>query len=455
MSTRHAPALLMVALLAAPVALAPAHAAAAHKVHKRLVRTIRRKGLASLPAVSGALASRHGRHKGRAAADVVGTPPTLLDIANGDPTAVFWQPGVVAAIAAGTPTPQQCSDFWAGQTDGASAGLGACRLAQDLAQAFGKVVQSDNSLCYMRNIPTPANLASGGFQVVSGDLPDGTVTRLFSVPADADRVVEVQVTGQDKDEHVFLRVANATANAAAGNLYAVDLWFCPTTPGATPNGYEHLTLDHDGHFVATEGHDDDGETNVSTVDGWVVGSGPGATWDTSRPRTVAVQNGSAQGNFKSAVQLSGDVISTWSWGVFTGDWRSFTATRFTATGPADVRLVSGAFSGAAGPQGTIGAAEYRDPTYVAAPALDLVSQVSAVDLATDPFFATPPAAPTIDTTGYACDAAADVVVAMDFSNPAIAAIRTECEGPRLDSIRLCDNNAAIQDALNNYATSCP
>jgi len=449
-------ALLLGAGVSTPsVAPARAHTAAAaktgrqaRKARKRLMRAIRRKGLASLPAVSGALAS-NGQ-----AADVVGTPPTLVDIANGDPSQIFWRPGVVAAIAGGTATPDQCAEFWAGQSDGASAGLGACRMAEDLAQSFGRIVQSENSLCYMRNVPTPANVASGGLQVLSGTPPGGDLTRLFSVPATTDRLVEVRVTGQEKDERVMLRVANAAANRAAGNLYRVDIWFCANTPGTSPDGVDHLTLDTSGHLTAVEGHVEGGEAGLETVSGWVVGDGPGAAWDTTRARTADVLYGRPDGTFKSSVQVAGDVISTRSWGNFGGDWRSFTVTRFSGTGPGETRFLSGAFAGSNGPQTNTGTAEYRNPIYVAAPGSDLVSQVAAVNLTTDPFFATPPSAPTVDTTGYSCDTPGDVVLAMNFATPAIAAIRLQCEGPRLDNIQLCEGNPTIQTATQNYVTSC-
>ena len=43
---------------------------------------------------------------------------------------------------------------------------------------------------------------------------------------------------------------------------------------------------------------------------------------------------------------------------------------------------------------------------------------------------------------------------MNFANPAIAAIRVECEGPRLDNIQLCQSNPTIQTAEQNYLSSC-
>lgn len=381
MSIRRAPlvalvaALLLVTGVPGPrLASAGTHAQAARrarKAHKRLVRAGRRKGLASLPAVSGALAS----HAAGQGADVVGTPPALVDIADGDPSTIFWRPGVVAAIAGGTPTPEQCGEFWAGQTDGVSAGLGACRMAERVGQSFGRILQSENSLCYMRRFPTPENVAAGGVQVVSGDLPGDNITHLFRVPPAADRVGEVRVSGQEKaDERVLLRVASAAANHAAGNLYKVDIWFCPTDPAGAVRGVDHLTLDTSGRLLVLEGEgNDDSSVSAATVTGYVVGDGPGAAWDTTRARTADVLYGRSDGTFKSSVEIADDVIRTWSWEIFGGDWRSFTATRFSGSGPTDVRFLAGAFAETSGAQSNVGTAEYRDPIYVAAPGLDLAS----------------------------------------------------------------------------------
>lgn len=439
----------------APGAVAGHPAAAARRAkraHRRLVRAVRRKGLASLPSVSGALASQ-GAGQG---ADVVGVPPTLAAIAAGDPTQLFWRPGVVAAIAAGSATQQQCNEFWAGGTDGASAGLGACRMAENLGQSFGRILQSENSLCYMRNFPTPANVRAGGVALVSGTLPGHDITRLFSVPPNADRVVEVQVTGEDRDQRVMLRVANADANAAAGDLYQVDIWFCPLTPGGAVRGVDHVTLASSGALTVLENEgNDDGSVSVNAVTGWVIGSGPGATWDTSQGRTADVAWGGQYGTFKSAVEITGDEIHTRAWSVFGGgDWKSYTATRFSGTGSTDLRFLSGAFEERSGSQTNGGTAEYRDPQYVAAPGLDLVAEVGGVDLLTDPFFGTAPAMPTVDATGFSCDTTADVVVALDFANPAVAAVKAACEGQRLDGIQFCETDPSISSAEQSFASAC-
>ena len=451
---------MLLALLLLGISSPPAPALAGHqtaaarrakRAHRRLVRAVRRKGLASLPSVSGALASRGTTQ----VSDVVGVPPTLADIAAGDPSQLFWRPGVVAAIAAGSATQEECDEFWSGGTDGVSAGLGACRMAENLGQSFGRILQSENSLCYMRSFPTPANVRAGGVTLVSGAFPGHDITRLFSVPPTEDRIVEVQVTGQDRDQRVMLRVANAAANATAGNLYQVDIWFCPLTPGGDVRGVDHLTLAGTGELTVLENEGgDDGGVSDNTVTGWVIGSGPGATWDTTKARPADVASGRQDGLFKSAIEITGDEIHTRAWATFGNDWKSYTATRFSGTGPGDIRFLSGAFEERGGAQTNTGTAEYRDPQYLAAPALDLAAEVAGVDLLTDPFFASAPTMPTVDASGFSCDTTADVVVALDFANPAIAAVKTACEGQRLDGIQFCGNDANIAAAMNNFGSTC-
>ncbi len=453
-------ALVALLLFATGLPVAPPPASAAHtsaatrrakRAHKRLVRAVRRKGLASLPPVSGALASQGGTQ----GSDVVGVPPTLAAIAAGDPTALFWGPGVVAAIAGGSATPEQCSEFWSGKTDGSSAGLGACRVAGILGEALGRIIQSENSVGYMRGFPTPANVHAGGVAVGSGTVPGHDITRLFSVPPSEDRVVEVQVSGEDKDQRVMLRVANADANAAAGNLYHVDIWFCPLMPGGQVRGVDHLALASTGELTVLENEgNDDGSVSVNTVVGWVIGSGPGATWDTTKARTADVAWGGPNGTFKSAVEIDGDEIHTRAWSVFGGEWKSYTATRFSGTGSGDIRFLSGAFEESGNSQTNTGTAEYREPQYVAAPGLDLATEVGTVDLATDPFFASAPTMPSVDATGYSCDTTGDVVVTLDFANPIIAAVKAACEGQRLDGIEFCENNQSVNAAEQNFASTC-
>jgi hypothetical protein len=47
-----------------------------------------------------------------------------------------------------------------------------------------------------------------------------------------------------------------------------------------------------------------------------------------------------------------------------------------------------------------------------------------------------------------------VVLALDFANPTIAAVKTACEGRRLDGVQLCESNASVNAAMQNFGTAC-
>ena len=175
---------------------AVSRARAARKARKRVRALIRKGGIAKLPSITSALAGREASTAGHLAMDVVGTPPVLVDIPGQAIKDLFWQPGVIDALAAGTATPEQCGQFFAGSQDGTSGGLGACHMAESVGYSFDGILRGDNSLCYMRRCPTPANVAAGGVTVVSGQLPNDDITRVFSVPhGSQSRVVKVAVTG--------------------------------------------------------------------------------------------------------------------------------------------------------------------------------------------------------------------------------------------------------------------
>src|SRR6185295_6641330 len=111
-----------IALACALAGSVPSHATAADstvgagqtaalKNRRKLRKLLRRKGLAKLPSVAGALAARTGKHRRGTAAVVTGTPPALVSIPDASVKDLFWRPGVVDAIAGGTASPEQCSEF--------------------------------------------------------------------------------------------------------------------------------------------------------------------------------------------------------------------------------------------------------------------------------------------------------------------------------------------------------
>jgi hypothetical protein len=448
-----------------PVAAASAASARARKKVRALLR---RNGLAKLPSVSGALAGRPSRHHGRLGAVVVGTPPALVEIPGQPITELFWQPGVIDAIVGGAPTQQQCGQFFSGGQDGDSGGLGACHMAESVGYSFANILQGDNSLCYMKRCPTAENLAAGGVSVVSGELPGGDITRLFSVPAGSTpRLVEVDVTGdpggggRDGGQTIFLRVHGDADNRAAGNLYNVEIWFCKHGLSAPADGFDRLTIANSGRFqgMSAESGDDQG-TYVSTVDGYLTFSGGNVSYDTTRSRRAQVESVNQWGSFKGDVEIrTNNTIATKSYDA--GDWgarKGYVVSSFSGTGPDSLRFLAGAFKeaqtfngGFSG--GMSGATEFRTSYYAAAPASDLLGQLDAVDLDTDDFFANPPF-PSVDASEYACDATADVHVALDFNNATLRNSVAMCEDRRFNGMHFCYDDPTVNQAQQSYFSVC-
>jgi hypothetical protein len=446
-------------------------ARAARKARKRVRTLIRKRGLAKLPSVTGALAGSDLSTTGHLAMDVVGTPPALVDIPGEPIKNLFWQPGVIDALSSGTATADQCSQFFSGSQDGTSGGVGACHMAETVGYSFDGILRGDTSLCYMRLCPTPANVAAGGVTVVSGHLPGGDITRLFSVPSGSQsRVVKVAVTGDpgggdSRSQDVFLRVAGEAANRAAGNLYQVDLWFCAAGPSAPARGYEHVTIDAAGHLVdvsaEAESGDGQGGPNISTVEGYLTFSDGAVSYDTTRPRRAQVESMYQSQGFKADITIRSDdtmTVSSYDAGTF-GAGKGYIVSSFSGADPGSLRFLAGAFKEAHSQDGVTfgdtqtGATEFRTDFYAAAPGSDLVSQLDNVDLDGDPFFSVPPG-PSVDASAFACDTTPDVVLTLDFTNPTVKNAVAGCEDRRFDGMHFCHDDAEVEQAQQNYWTSC-
>jgi hypothetical protein len=187
---------------------------------------LRRKGFAAAPSVKQSLRAQNKKKKKRSVrissdlnvAAVSGQPPLLVAMPLIGPTNIFWAPGVIDALASQSASPEQCGEFFFGENDGDSGGLGACRMAENVGRSFQSILESQSSSCYMKNFPTEENVAAGAVVVDSGTLPEGGITKLFAPPAgESARVVKVNVTGeQEGDQTVFIRVASQAQNTAAG-----------------------------------------------------------------------------------------------------------------------------------------------------------------------------------------------------------------------------------------------
>jgi hypothetical protein len=95
--------------------------------------------------------------------------------------------------------------------------------------------------------------------------------------------------------------------------------------------------------------------------------------------------------------------------------------------------------------------EYRSDRYVAAPSSSKVQSLNKVNLNSDSFYQDEPL--SFDPNAYDCSATADVVVRLDFSNPALQAVGQNCESVSLDNMDFC-SDAAVQAAEANFTAAC-
>ena len=103
--------------------------------------------------------------------------------------------------------------------------------------------------------------------------------------------------------------------------------------------------------------------------------------------------------------------------------------------------------------GVAGATEFRTSYYAAAPASDLMGRLDAVDLDEDPFYANPPG-PSVDPTGFACDASADVALTLDFNNPTVREAVAPCEDRRFEGMHFCHEDPTVGQADRTYFDAC-
>jgi hypothetical protein len=450
--------------LAVPAAGSVAAAKAGGKAKRKKIRKVLRKaGLAKLPSVSNTLAGHGGRtRRGHLVSeDVVGTPPALVDIPGMSIKDLFWQPGVIDAIANGSPTPEQCGQFYYGSHDGDSGGMGACQMTESVGYSFGNIIQGDTSLCYMKRFPTPENVSAGAVSVLSGTLPDGDITRLFSVPTGANpRLVKVSVSGDEHSQDVFLRVSPEDENQAEHNFYKVTIWFC--RGDAQPTGFNRITIGDSGTFESVDNQMNDGNwTGNSTVTGSLTFNAGQMSFDTTKSRRAQVESASGNQSFKSDVEIASDnSIAIKLYETYGSSARkAFLVTSFTGSTPDAVRFLAGAFKDANSNDGVNfgdsfqGSSEYRNSFYAASPGSVLEADLASVDLGSDTFYAAP-ASPSVDVSGMSCDATPDVQVALDFANPAAASVKQTCENRKFQQMHFCHDDSLVSTAEMSFFSKC-
>lgn len=416
--------------------------------------------LTKLPDLSGIAAS------GRASNQTVsGTPPTLAEIISGNSAEIFWRPGVVSSIASGTPSSEQCREFFSGTNDGESSGFLGCYLSYNSGNTLAEVVRAGTTMCYLKNMPTPETLAAGGFRVVRGELPSGGVRALFSTPAGSTtRIVKIGLSagGRDGGESTgIIKIFGANQIAAAGDLYRYEMIFCEGD-SSEPQEVEQTRITSVGEFVSNSFNvrgGGEGSRFSGTVRAFLRSEDGSFVFDATRDRTAQfVSSQSERGQTvtrkASVVLSSGNEIENKEYAVTPEETRkAFSVSAYSGVGITGLRFIEGAIKQTFARGDFSGATEYRDTVYAAAPSSRLVSSLDEVDLVRDEFFSGTPA-PQLPSVSLSCDSQADIEVEVAMESDSIQQVTQLCELERLpEGVDFC-RTAQLEQAQDRFNSVC-
>lgn len=417
--------------------------------------------LSKLPSTSGLVKSSTSTSSMGIQA-VSGTPPTLSEIISTGPSTIFWAPGVISSIASGSPTQDQCNQFFNSSTDGASGGFLACYMTQSAGYALSEVVRSGTTMCYMKNMPTQEVFNAGGFTVTGGSLPGGNVTNLFKTPTGSTaRVVKIVMSGDPQGESSgVIKIFSENQIASSGDQYKYEMVFCEGN-NSTPQEVEKTRVTSSGEFISSSSNsrsESGSGVYTSTVRAFLRSEGANLVFDNTRLRT-ATQAGTGNtpgGTFARKAEVTineNNEITSKEYDIFAGQVRkSFSVSRFSGTGMASMRFFEGAVKQTFSFGDFNGATEYRDSSYAAAPGNSYVSSLSAVDLTNDSFYTGTPTS-TSETSSVLCNSSADVEITVDMTSDAMRSVSSGCEGERLDGVNFCQSTE-LQQAQSRYNSVC-
>jgi hypothetical protein len=425
---------------------------------KSLLVPSKSTSLDDLPSVNALGRSNTSAKAVLASLAVSGTPPLLSEISSLGAQNVFWRPSIVSDVATGNPpSANSCQEFDGGG-DGESSAFFGCYMAQGVAETFSNILSGAGSLCYMRNMPSQANLDSGGVQVVAGSLPSGGITKVFETPSgSAARLVKVALGAED----IFIRVASAKTNESKGNQYGVDLFFCQ---GGSVQGGESTVITLGGSFKSESfntmpsqngGAAGKGHTSVAAP---LIKTSAGLAFDPNAERTASYTSINGSWIFASQVTIGGDNI-------IKNKFRSsqngtsnkiYTESKFQGSTITTAQFLEGASKGSLtnpmfGSQTFSGAAEYRNTFYASAPSSAFAQSVNAFNLDADPFFTGTPTVP--DAPLFDCGSTADVTLAMNFSAPSMQQLAQTCEALNIRNPQFCQSQTVIA-AQARFPTVC-
>lgn len=420
---------------------------------------LKKNGLGKLPKASSLL---RARASGASISDPNGTPPLLKNIPSivGGVKNLFWSDGVIDAIANGTATTQQCSEYFAGSTDGSSAGLVGCFGAQGVGFSFQSVLDGAGSSCYMKNIAKQSLVDSGAVTVIDGSLPSGGIANVFSPPSGSqDRLVKVVIAGfgGGGSQNGFLKIDSTSKLNNAGHQYAFTVYFCEGS-SSTPTNKERVTVSTSGQYSYQGIYSQGSFVGQNTISARLASSGSTIRFDPTQNRTsLSNQDLGGGQSFKSSVTITpANLIENKTYDFFgAGGRKVYAISEFSGTDISDFRVIQSAVKQQFSSGSNEGGTEYRGSVgkYVSAPSNGLIGDLEEVNFATDTFFDAP-ASVNPDYSGLSCTADAAVTLQMDFSNPDLGAIAQECEQEKLEGMNFCIDDSSVAAAMAAYATTC-
>lgn len=409
-------------------------------------------GIRNLPSLS-ELLSGEAETSGFA---VSGTPPTFTDIAEGEggisSKTIFWRDlegeNIVNAINGGSPSTNQCNEFWSGNSEESSGGLGACNGVAGAAIALSKPLEGGGiTMCYLQNAPSPENFLGKGIRKVSGKLPGGKITNLFVAPEGSEnRIVEVRVRGgnggENEDEgmsqNIFITVHSTENNAENGNRYKAELVFCDQDSDA-PYGKETITIANDNTFSGNSYSDfyEDGKVKV-TFQAGLEESDDGEfqfDFDIAKNAEVTYLASTDDGDLKlgNIINIENDTITLKTYESIGDSVRKdYSKAAFSGEEVSDLQVFYGAIKqeidnpGLGDDHSYNTGFEFSDEYYTTALSNELLGSVQSYNMGGDSFYSTVPSIDD-DTSSLNCNPTANIVVVMDMDKKSMKKVSRECE----------------------------
>jgi len=452
-------------------------------IAKKIAARLKKRGFSILPDALTALQSRTKSSAATSAATieeyffsaaVSGTPPTLssFDRQGGTAISSFWRPGVVQSIAVGSPSSEQCGEFFTGPVDGQSGGLGACLMAEGVGRSFETAIDAGRSACQMRNFSSKISINDPAISFERGKklVPDGKLKNLFN-PGERERLIKVRALGEIGEDqngnpvplgaqNIFIRIPSNRSNERRNALYRAELHFCEDGD-TSARGYNLIQVSNNGilKIVNKDTQSESSRVSTVTMTGRVTPAGAALQWVLTSPRSGEVRFSGPVGGqtLKERIGFSvskDEVISRrlreGSQGRFA---KEYSVASILGDNAVSLQLLTGAFKSESSGQGSVvGAAEFRDSFYASAPQSPLLSRAQSFDFSKDPLFSGSTDV-SIDLSMYKCSLRPDISIVFEQSKVEDDFLAA-CESRGLKRMNFCSGSSLVQVAQERRPSVC-